>query len=144
MAITWIDADALWRHLDGATRVTVVNDVGEEIAVTIMSIAVALHADGGRIDIRRATDLSLDPGESIDLADTSPPPSAPLAAEAMLRLVAPTIGVVAEVYVRSDEARTETASAIEIGVVATAEAPATGAVPVPEIDGLSAYIKLEP
>lgn len=144
MAISWIDADALWSHLDGQTRITIVNDAGEEIAVSITTIAIALHAGGGGVEIRRAADLALDPGESFDLADDRPPAAAPVAVEAMLRLVAPTNGVVTEIYLRSDEARTEPASAIEIGIVPTGSAPASGAVPIAEIEGLSAYIKLEP
>lgn len=144
MPISWIDSDSLWRHLDGGTRVTIVNDAGEDIVVAITAVAAAFHAADGRVDIRRAADLGLDVGESFNLADDRPPPTAPIAAEAFLRLMAPAIGVIAEIYLRSDESRTEPAIAIEIGIVATASAPATGAVPIAEIDGLSAYIKLEP
>lgn len=143
MAISWLDADELWRHLDGVTHVTIVNAAGEEIAVSINAAAVAFHATDGRVEIRRMVDLGLDVDESFDLADDRPAASSPVAVEAILRLVTPTVGV-AEIYLRSDESRTEAATAIEIGIVATASAPATGSVAVPEIDGLSAYIKLEP
>jgi hypothetical protein len=52
-------------------------------------------------------------------------------------------GVTTEVYVRSDETRTTPIESIEVGVVTTDDAP-PDAVAVPEIEGLSVYIKLEP
>ena len=52
-------------------------------------------------------------------------------------------GLTTEVYVHSDENRTTPIDSIEVGVVMADDAP-PGAVAVPEVEGLSVYIKLEP
>jgi hypothetical protein len=66
-----------------------------------------------------------------------------LGVEAMLRIVSPVSRVITEIYLHSDDARTTPVESVEIGIVATDDAPSSGAVEIPEIEGLSAYIKLE-
>jgi hypothetical protein len=143
MAISWLDTDGLWPLLDGGTQIVIVNAADPEIAVAIVGAVAALHGASGAPAVRRSTDLSLEPGESFAFADDRPPSAAPRAVETMLRILAPLAGVTAEVYIRSDESRTTPIASIEIGILATVDAP-PGAVPVPEVEGISAYIKLEP
>ena len=143
MAISWLETDRLWPLLDGGTRIVVMNGAESDSLLAITGAVVALHdEDDGRPEVRRSTDLSIAPGESFAFADDRPGP-APVAAEAVLRLVAPVAGVTAEVYVRSDDTRTTPIERIEVGVVPTDDAP-PDAVAVPEVEGLSAYIKIEP
>jgi hypothetical protein len=143
MAISWLKTDGLWPLLDGGTRIVVVNSAEADSLLTIVGAVVALHdEDDGRPEVRRSAGLSIAPGESSAFTDDRPGP-APVAAEAILRIVAPVAGVTTEVYVRSDETRTTPIESIEVGVVTTDDAP-PDAVAVPEIEGLSVYIKLEP
>ena len=102
-----------------------------------------MHDVGNSPEVRRSTDISLDPGDSFASVEERLSIASPVAIEAMLRIVAPLSSVTTEVYVRSDETRTEPIESVEIGVIASDEAPAD-AVPVPDVEGLSAYIKLEP
>jgi hypothetical protein len=143
MAISWLETGGLWPLLDGGTRIVVANGTETDSLLEIVGAVVALHdEDGGRPEVRRTNGLSIAAGESFAFTDDRPG-SAPIAAEAILRIVAPEAGVTAEVYVRSDENRTAPIDSIEVGVAATDDAPA-GAAAVPEIEGLSVYIKLEP
>ncbi len=142
MAISWLETDGLWLLLDGGTRIVVVNSAEADSLLAIVGAVVALHEEDERPEIRRSDGLSIAPGESFAFADDRPGPP-PVAVEAILRIVAPVAGVTADVYVRSDETRTTPIESIEVGVVTTDDAPAD-AVAVPEIEGLSVYIKLEP
>ena len=141
--VSWIDASGLKPLLDGGTRVSVVNEV-ETVDAAIAGVVVALHRPGAQPEIRRASELEIDAGETLRFADDRPLPALPVAAEATLRILAQGLGRIVEVYLRSDEARTEPAVAVQIGIVDTDDAPEQGAVAVPGVDGLSAYIKLEP
>jgi hypothetical protein len=102
-----------------------------------------LHYADGSTEARRLTEILLEPGESFASVEERLSPTAPIAVETIVRLAAPQSRLTTEVYVRSDETRTELIDSIEIGVIASDEAPAD-AVPVPDVEGLSAYIKLEP
>lgn len=142
MAISWLETDGLWPLLDGGTRIVVANGAEADSLLEIVGAVVALHEDGARPEVRRSTALSIAPGESYAFTDDRPG-LPPVAAEAILRIVAPVAGVTAEVYVHSDETRTTPIDSLEVGLVTTEDAP-PGAVDVPGIDGLSVYIKLEP
>ena len=142
MAISWLETNGLWPLLDGGTRIVVANSAEADSMLEIVGLVVALHEDGARPEVRRSDGLSIAPGESYAFADDRPK-SPPVAAEAILRIVAPEAGVTTDVYVRSDETRTAPIDSLEVGVVTAEDAP-PGAVNVPEIDGLSVYIKLEP
>jgi len=63
--------------------------------------------------------------------------------EAILRVASTTSRVIAEIYLHSDEARTAPIDTIELGVIMTEEAPGD-ATPIPEVDGVSAYIRIVP
>lgn len=141
--VSWLDLSGLRPLLDGGTRVSVVNEV-ELADAAIAGAVVALHRPGADPYVLRALELEIEAGESLRFTEERPPPAAPIAAEATLRIFARGLGRVVEVYIRSDEARTEPASAIEVGIVDSDDAPETGAVAVPGVEGLSAYIKLEP
>ena len=142
MAIAWIGSDKLVPLLDGGTTIVVSNEAEPQVGVTIVGFACASHGAGG-VDVRRSTDVALEAGDSIALVDERVSPVRPTAVETTLRLLSAFSRDITEVYARSDEARTEPIDSIEIGVIATDKAPAD-AVPVPEVEGLSAYIKLEP
>jgi hypothetical protein len=142
MAISWLETDGLWPLLDGGTRIVVVDGAEVDSPLEIVGVVVALHEDGERPEVRRSDGLSIAPGESYAFTDDRPR-QPPVAAEAILRIVAPEAGVTADVYVRSDETRTTPIDSLEVGVTTTEDAP-PGAVDVPEVDGFSVYIKLEP
>ena len=142
MAISWLETDGLWPLLDGGTRIVVANSAEADSLLEIVGVVVALHEAGARPEVRRSDNLSIAPGESYAFADDRPG-QPPVAAEAILRIVAPVDGLTTEVYVRSDETRTTPIDSLEVGV-ATAEDAPPGAVDVPGLDGLSVYIKLEP
>lgn len=141
--VSWLDASGLRPLLDGGTRVSVVNDA-ETVDATIAGVVVALHRSGAEPHVLRASELEIDGGESLRFTEERPPPAAPVAAEATLRILAQGLGRLVEVYLRSDETRTEPVTSIEIGIIDTGDAPEQGAVAVPNVEGLSAYIKLDP
>ncbi len=141
--VPWLDANGLRPLLDGGARVSVVNEV-ELADAAIAGIVVALHRSGAPPYVLRATELEIEAGESLRFTEERPPPAPPLAAEATLRILARGLGRIVEVYLRSDETRSEPATAIEIGILDSDDAPEAGAVAVPGVEGLSAYIRLEP
>jgi hypothetical protein len=143
MAVSWLDIDELWPLLDGGTQIAIVNAADPESVLTIVGAVAALHGPDGRRRIRRSTDFSVAPGESFAFNDDQPSAAAPIAVETILRVVAPLAGTTTEVYLRTDDSRTTPIESVEVGILPTDDAPAD-AIPVPDVEGLSAYIKLEP
>lgn len=143
MAISFLAADAMWSLLDGGVPVVIANASEEGEAASVVAAVVALHGATGAPRIRRSTGTEIASGESVAFDEERPAPGQVLAVEAMLRVTSANARVTAEVYVASDAARSTPIDAVEVGITATDGAP-SGAVPIPEIAGLSAYIKLEP
>ena len=129
--------------LDGGTALVIVNDAEPDTEIRVIGFVCALHDGGNPPDVRRSTDVSLQPGGSFASVQDRLSANPPKAVEAILRIIAPLSRVRTEVYLHSDKTRTTPIEGIEIGIVAAGEAPAE-AVPVPELEDLAAYIKLEP
>lgn len=143
MALSWMDADALQALLDGGLSVSLSNDADPESGVEILGAVVALHGGSGPPQIRRAEGAALSAGEIYVLDEGGPVLGDVLGAEAVLRVASPVAQIITEVYLHSDPARADPVSRMEIIIGPTDDAPGD-AVPVPDIEGLSAYIKLEP
>ena len=144
MAISWLTENKLWPLLDGGLIIAIANAADSESTTQLIGAIVALHSESGEAQIRRSTELSLAAGESFPLMDNRPLQGGTVGVEAILRVVAPESQVIAEIYLHSDETRTTPIEAIEVGIMSGDNAPATASVPIPEIDGLSAYLKLVP
>jgi hypothetical protein len=143
MAISWMDAGALNALLDGGVYVAIANTAGLESGAELLGAVLALHDESGSPQIRRATELSLSAGESYAFDEDRPVAVSVIGVEATLRVASPIAHAIAEIYLRSDANRTEPIERMEIGIISSEDAP-SDAVPIPEIEGLSAYIKLEP
>src|SRR5262245_28291261 len=141
MAFAWIGFDRLWPLLD-RFAVVVVNAATIEPDLTLAGAITVLHGSDGSRSVRRSSELALGVGESAML-DGDRPVVEVIGVEAILRVVSTSSGVIAEVYLQSDEGRTAPIDSIEIGVMMTMEAPAD-ATPIPEVEGVSAYIRIEP
>lgn len=144
MAIAWISADRLWALLDGGVRIVVANASGLEGGAALTGAVIALHGADGAPRVHRLSGNPLDAGESVAIDDERPMPTDTLGVEAMLRVLSPSSRVITEVYLRSDEDRATPIEAIEIGLIDTPEVPDAGITPIAEIEGLSAYLRLEP
>jgi hypothetical protein len=142
MAIAWIGSDHLWPLLD-RRAVVVVNATSIEPGLTVTGAVTVLHGSDGSRSVRRSTELALGVGESAILDDNQPAPAEAIGVEAILRVVSTASRAITEVYLHSDHARTATIDKIELGVMMTEAAPA-GATPIPEVEGVSAYIQIEP
>jgi hypothetical protein len=142
MAVAWIGFDRLWPLLD-RLAVVVVNATTIEPSLTLAGAITVLHGDDGSRSVRRSSELALGVGESAMLDGDRPAAADVIGVEAILRVVSTAAGVIAEVYLHSDEARTTPVDAIEVGVMMTEEAPAD-ATPIPEVEGVSAYVRIEP
>jgi hypothetical protein len=143
MAISWIDADALTALLDGGLYIAVVNAADPESGAELLGAVIALHGASGAPQIRRAAEFSLSVGESYAFDEDRPAAVAVIGVEAVLRVASPVAHAITEIYLRSDANRTEPIERMEFGIISGEEAP-SDAIPIPEIEGLSAYIKLEP
>lgn len=142
MTIAWIGSDRLWPLLD-RRAVVVVNATSIEPGLTVTGAVTVLHGSDGSRSVRRSTELALGVGESAILDDDQPALADVVGVEAILRVVSTASRAITEVYLHSDEARTATVDTIELGVVMTEDAPA-GATPIPEVEGVSAYMRIEP
>ncbi len=143
MAISWIDAEALNALLDGGLYISIVNTAAQESGAELLGGILALHDESGSRHIRRATELSLSAGESYAFDEDRPVAVSVVGVEASLRIASPVANAIAEIYLHTDANRTEPIERMEIGIISAEEAP-SDAIPIPEIEGLSAYIKLEP
>src|SRR5262245_46304939 len=141
MAVAWIGFDRLWPLLDRVALV-VVNATTIEPDLTLAGAITVLHGSDGSRSVRRSSELALGVGESTILNGDRPMAEV-IGVEAILRVVSTASGVIAEVYVHSDEASTTPIDAVEVGVMMSEEAPAD-ATPIPEVEGVSAYIRIEP
>jgi len=82
-------------------------------------------------------------GDSAIFDDDQPMPTDVIGVEAILRVISTASRIITEVYIRSDGARTAPIDTIELGVMMMDDAPA-GATPISEIEGVSAYMRIEP
>jgi len=142
MAVAWIGFDRLWPLLD-RFAVVVVNASTIERDLTLASVITVLHGSDGSRSVRRSSEVALGVGESAMLDGDRPAAADVIGVEAILRVVSTASGVIAEVYLHSDEGHTAPIDSIELGVMMTEEAPAD-ATPIPEVEGVSAYIRIEP
>jgi hypothetical protein len=142
MAIAFLGSDRLWPLLDRRS-VEIVNATSFEAQLSVVGIVIVLHGSDGSRSVRRSTKLALAVGDSAILEDDRPASDDVIAIEAILRVISTASCAIAEVYLRSDETRTAPIEAIELGVMMTEEAPA-GATPIPEVEGVSAYMRIEP
>lgn len=143
MAISWMDADELQPLLDGGLDVSLVNDAPPESAAELLGAVIALHSANGSPQVMRASDVPVAIGEVSVFDEGRLIAGTPIGAEAVLRVASPVAGAIVEVYLHSDSNRTAPITRMEIGLAATNDAP-PDAIPVPDVEGLSAYIKLEP
>jgi hypothetical protein len=144
MAITWITANGLWPLLDGGVRIVVVNASTLESRASVTGAVVALHGAEGPPRIRRLSGSLLEAGDSVAIDDERPAASQTIGVEAVVRVLSVSSRVITDVYLRSDETRVTPIDTIEIGLTDTPEGPVDGVTPIGEIDGLSAYLRLEP
>jgi hypothetical protein len=143
MSISWLDADELQPLLDGGMDVSLVNDATPESGAELMGAVIALHGASGSPQVRRAIGVSLTTGEAYAFDEDRPLLGAVVGVEAVLRVASPVAHAIVEVYLHSDTNRTTPVERMEIGLVSNDDAP-SDAVPIPDVEGLSAYIKLEP
>jgi hypothetical protein len=141
MAIPWIGSDGLLPLLD-RFAVVIVNATTIAPGLTLTSAAAVLHGSDGSRNMRHSTELALGVGESATL-DGDRPTVGVIGVETILRVASTASRVITEVYLHSDETRTAAVDTIELGVIMTEEAPAD-AIPIPEVDGVSAYIRIAP
>jgi hypothetical protein len=144
MAISWMDMDELRALLDGGLDVALVNATDPESAAELLGAVLALHGATGSPQVRRAAGVSLLAGDAYAFDEDLPLlPDVVIGVEAVLRVASPIARSIVEVYLHSDSDRTTPIERMEIGIVGSDKAT-SDAVPIPDVEGLSAFIKLEP